>query len=112
MITNDCLISATLVAEIKDGKITEYTLTPEDFGLDAHPLEAIKGGEPEENRAIITNMLTGKGTDAQLGAVAVNVALLMKLFGHDDLKFNAQQAIDAMNSGKAYQLVQQLAERG
>ncbi|MFC5077365.1 Bifunctional protein TrpGD [Vibrio thalassae] len=102
----------TLVAEIKDGQITEYTLAPEDFGLDAHPLEAIKGGEPEENRAIITDMLTGKGTDAQLGAVAVNVALLMKLFGHDDLKSNAQQAIDAMNSGKAYKLVQQLAERG
>ena len=69
----------TLVAEIKDGVITEYTLAPEDFGVNRHPLEAIKGGEPEENRAIITNMLTGKGTEAQLGAVAVNVALLMKL---------------------------------
>ncbi|MCV5343458.1 anthranilate phosphoribosyltransferase, partial [Escherichia coli] len=50
-----------------------------------------------------------KGTDAQLGAVAVNVALLMRLFGHEDLKANTQQAIEAMNSGKAYQLVQQLA---
>ncbi|MCL9775900.1 anthranilate phosphoribosyltransferase [Vibrio methylphosphonaticus] len=102
----------TLVAEIKDGVITEYTLTPEDFGVNRHPLEAIKGGEPEENRAIITNMLTGKGTEAQLGAVAVNVALLMKLFGFEDLKANAQQAIDAMNSGKAYELVKQLAARG
>lgn len=102
----------TLVAEIQDGKITEYTLTPADFGLESYPLETIKGGEPEENRAIITNMLTGKGTDAQLGAVAVNVALLMKLFGHEDLKGNAAQAIDAMNSGKAYELVQKLAAHG
>lgn len=102
----------TLVAEIQDGKITEYTLTPADFGLDSYPLETIKGGEPEENRAIITNMLTGKGTDAQLGAVAVNVALLMKLFGHVDLKANAAQAIDAMNSGRAYELVQKLAAHG
>ncbi|MGF1750459.1 anthranilate phosphoribosyltransferase [Vibrio cionasavignyae] len=102
----------TLVAEIKDGVITEYTLTPEDFGVNRHPLEAIKGGEPEENRAIITNMLTGKGTEAQLGAVAVNVALLMKLFGFEDLKANAQQAINAMNSGQAYELVKQLAARG
>lgn len=99
----------TLVAEIKDGQINEYTLTPGDFGLASHPLEAIKGGEPEENRTIITKMLTGQGSDAQLGAVAVNVALLMKLFGHEDLAANAQQAIDAMNNGAAYKLVQQLA---
>lgn len=102
----------TLVAEIQDGKITEYTLTPQDFGVNQHPLEAIKGGEPAENRAIVTDILTGKGTEAQLSAVAVNVALLMKLFGHNDLKANAKQAIDAMNSGKAFTLVEQLAARG
>ncbi|WP_026025293.1 anthranilate phosphoribosyltransferase [Aliivibrio logei] len=102
----------TTVAEIINGEIKEYTLTPEDFGLETHPLDAIKGGEPEENKAIITDILTGKGTDAQLGAIAVNVSLLMRLFGHEDLKANAQKAIDAMNSGKAFTLVQQLAARG
>ncbi|MGL6258849.1 anthranilate phosphoribosyltransferase [Vibrio sp. WXL210] len=101
----------TKVAEIKDGVITEYVLTPADFGLESYPLEAIKGGEPEENRAIITNILTGKGTPAQVGAVAANVALLMRLFGHEDLKANTQQAIEAMNSGKAFDLVQRLAKQ-
>lgn len=102
----------THVAEIKDGEITEYTLTPQDFGLETYPLEAIKGGEPQENRAIIENILTGKGTPAQIAAVAVNVALLLRLFGFEDLKANAQRAIDVMNSGKAFDLVKQLAERG
>lgn len=102
----------THVAEIKDGKIVEYTLTPQDFGLDTYPLEAIKGGEPEENRAIITDILTGKGTPAQLAAVAVNVGLLLRLFGNEDLKENAARAIEVMNSGKAFELVQQLAIRG
>ncbi|WHR51720.1 anthranilate phosphoribosyltransferase [Vibrio furnissii] len=102
----------THVAEIKDGEITEYTLTPQDFGLETYPLEAIKGGEPQENRAIIENILTGKGTPAQVAAVAVNVALLLRLFGFEDLKANAQRAIDVMNSGKAFDLVKQLAERG
>lgn len=102
----------TLVAEIRDGHIIEYTLTPKDFGVENYPLEAIQGGEPAENRAIITNLLTGKGTPAQLAAVAVNVALLLRLFGQEDLKANTQQAISVMNSGKAYQLVQQLAQRG
>ncbi|MCG6266357.1 anthranilate phosphoribosyltransferase [Vibrio furnissii] len=102
----------THVAEIKDGEITEYTLTPQDFGLETYPLEAIKGGEPQENRAIIENILAGKGTPAQIAAVAVNVALLLRLFGFEDLKANAQRAIDVMNSGKAFDLVKQLAERG
>src|SRR5690606_24020017 len=102
----------TLVAEIINGDIREYTVTPEDFGLQTHALDAIKGGEPEENRAIITNILTGKGTEAQQSAVAVNVALLLRLFGQEDLKANAQQAMEVMQSGKAYQLVAQLAARG
>ncbi|PSW18361.1 anthranilate phosphoribosyltransferase [Photobacterium sanctipauli] len=102
----------TTVAEIIDGEIKEYTLTPADFGLNTHPLDTIKGGEPEENRQIITDILTGKGTEAQVGAVAVNVALLLRLFGNEDLKANTQKAIDVMQSGKAYELVGQLAARG
>ena len=102
----------TIVVEIKQGDISEYTLSPEDFGVNSHPLDAIKGGEPAENRAIITDILTGKGTEAQVSAVAVNVALLLRLFGQEDLKANTEQAIQVMNSGKAYQLVTQLAKRG
>lgn len=103
---------STLVNEIINGEIKEYILTPEDFGVKTHPLDAIKGGDSEENRAIITKILNGEGTEAQVSAVAVNVALLLRLFGQDDLKANTQQAIEAMNSGKAYQLVTQLAARG
>ncbi|WP_064602765.1 anthranilate phosphoribosyltransferase [Photobacterium sp. J15] len=102
----------TTVAEIIDGEIKEYTLTPTDFGLDTYPLETIKGGEPEENRRIITNILIGRGTDAQQAAVAVNVALLLRLFGKEDLKANTQKAIDVMQSGKAFELVEKLAARG
>ncbi|WP_281544287.1 anthranilate phosphoribosyltransferase [Grimontia sp. SpTr1] len=101
----------TTVAEIKDGVITEYTLTPEDFGVQTYPLESIKGGTPEENREIISQILQGNGTDAQQSAVAVNVALLLRLFGQEDLKANTQKALDVMNSGKPFELVQQLASR-
>ncbi|WP_028025203.1 anthranilate phosphoribosyltransferase [Enterovibrio calviensis] len=101
----------TTVAEIKDGVITEYTLTPEDFGVNTHPLKSIEGGTPEENREIITQILQGKGTEAQQSAVAVNVALLLRLFGQEDLKANTQKALDVMSSGKPFELVQQLASR-
>lgn len=100
------------MAEIRQGELIEYTLTPEDFGVNRYPLDAIRGGGPEENRAIITQILTGNGTAAQMAAVAVNVALLLRLFGQEDLKANTQQAIAVMKSGQAYGLVQQLAQRG
>ncbi|WP_434355490.1 anthranilate phosphoribosyltransferase [Parasalinivibrio latis] len=102
----------TQVAEIRDGKIEEYTLSPEDFGLESHPLEAIKGGDPEENRDIITKILQGNGERAHTAAVAANVALLLRLFGQEDLKQNTQQALDVMASGKPYSLVEALAARG
>ncbi|MFD2180505.1 anthranilate phosphoribosyltransferase [Veronia pacifica] len=101
----------TTVAEIKNGEIEHYTLTPEDFGVEAYPLEAIKGGTPEENREVTSLILQGKATDAQQSAVAINVALFLRLFGHQDLKANTQKALDVMKSGKPYQLVQQLAAR-
>ncbi len=102
----------TQVAEIKNGEIIEYTLTPDDFGLPTYPLSAIEGGEPEENKRMVTDILTGKGQPAHVAAVAANVALLLRLFGEEDLKANAATAIEIMNSGKAYELVEELAKRG
>lgn len=102
----------THVAEIKQGKITQYTLTPADFGLETYPLNSIKGGCPQENKQIIARVLQGKGTDAQQSVVAANVALLLRLFGHDDLKINTQKALNVMKSGTPYQLIGQLALRG
>ena len=43
---------STTVAEIIDGEIRQYHLSPADFGLQEFPLEAIRGGEPEQNRQI------------------------------------------------------------
>jgi anthranilate phosphoribosyltransferase len=104
--------AATLVAELKDGKITTYELTPQDFGLDNYPIESLLGGKPEENRDILARLLQGKGDPAHEAAVAVNVAMLLRLFGQEDLKQNAQQALAVMRSGEPYQRVLALAARG
>ncbi|UJF19822.1 anthranilate phosphoribosyltransferase [Vibrio sp. SS-MA-C1-2] len=102
----------THVAEIINGEINRYSVKPADFGLKEHSLLSIAGGTPTENRVITEAILQGKASDAQQSAVAANVALLMRLFGHQDLKANAEQAIEVMRSGKPLELVSQLAERG
>ena len=100
----------TQVAEIKNGKIDYFTLTPEDFGLKTQSLESLRGGEPQENAQYLTALLQGKGKAEHANAVAANVALLLKLFGHDDLKQNVQNVLTHLASGKAFETLQHLTK--
>ncbi len=101
----------TQVAELVDGKIKEYTITPADFGVETYPVESIFGGTPEENKIITEQILQGKGTDAQQAAVAINTSALLVLNGlAENFRAGATMALDAMNSGKPLQLVKKLAE--
>lgn len=104
--------SATQVAELRDGEITCYQLVPEDFGCHSYPQEALAGGTPQENCHILTKLLQGKGEPAHETAVAMNVAMLLRVFGHEDLRDNTQRALSAIRSGEAYNRVIALAARG
>lgn len=100
----------TQVAEIENGQIHYYTVTPEDFGVQRHSLESLRGGEPAENATKITALLQGKGEPAHIDAVAVNVAMLMKTFGESDLKANVAKVKAVLASGKAFETLQKLAK--
>lgn len=102
----------TQVAELRDGEITRYDISPPDFGLEFHGKESLAGGTPQENRDILRQLLQGNGQTAHEQAIAINVAMLMKLFGNEDLRHNAEQAIAMIRSGRAYELVTALAARG
>ncbi len=43
---------------------------------------------------------------------AANVAMLMRLHGHEDLQANAQTVLEVLRSGSAYDRVAALAARG
>lgn len=60
----------TFVAELEDGKITEYTIQPEQFGLKPAPLNAIQVGNADEAKAMLLGVL-----DNQPGA-ARDIVLL------------------------------------
>lgn len=106
------LHAPTQVAELRNGEVETYELTHADFGLESAPLSALRGGVPEENRDILARLLQGKGERAHCAAVAANVALLLRLFGQENLRHNAQQALEVIHSGQAYQRVTALAARG
>ncbi|MDH2924335.1 anthranilate phosphoribosyltransferase [Nicoletella semolina] len=99
----------TKVAEIKNGNIDYFTVTPADFGIETHSLDALKGGEPAENAAKLTALLQGKGEMAHIDAVAANVAMLMRIFGESDLKANAKRVKALLTTDKAFQTLVQLS---
>ena len=99
---------ATEVAEVRNGEIERYTLTPQDFGFQVKPLESLRGGEPTENAQMITALLQGKGKAEHHQAVAMNTALLLKLFGQEDIKDNAQRVLDVITQGKPFETLQKL----
>ncbi|MBV7387747.1 anthranilate phosphoribosyltransferase [Pasteurellaceae bacterium TAE3-ERU1] len=98
----------TQVAEVKNGRITRFTLTPEDFGLKQQALDTLKGGEPAENAQMLTALLQGEGSHYHANAVAANTALLLRLFGHDDLKATTAKVLETLASGEAYCTLQAL----
>lgn len=104
------LHGATQVAEVHGDKITQYELTAADFGLPEYALEDIKGGEPEENKQMISDMLAGNGADAHVAAVAANTGALLKLAGLvKTFEEGATKAKQVIESGKALDVIQQAA---
>ena len=51
------LSGETAIAELRDGVVRRYTVTPEDFGLHRAPLEAVQGGDAKHNAEIIHKIL-------------------------------------------------------
>lgn len=100
----------TRIAEIQAGNIRYYTLNPSDFRVETHSLDALRGGKPSENAAHLTALLQGKGNTAHIDAVAVNVAMLMRLFGHADLKANVAQVKSILTSGKPFETLTKLSQ--
>jgi anthranilate phosphoribosyltransferase len=50
----------TEVAEWRDGRVRRFTLTPEAAGLPRAPVEALRGGDPEENAQALRELLDGR----------------------------------------------------
>ncbi len=53
-------VAPTRVLEVRDGAISEWTVSAADVGLDAAPYEELTGGGPQDNAAIARRILDGE----------------------------------------------------
>lgn len=75
------LAQPTDLALLQQGAVTAEVLDPRSLPLAPAPLADLRGGEVEENAAILQAVLQGKGTLAQRDAVALNAALALWVAG-------------------------------
>jgi len=100
----------TDIAELKDGQVTIYQVSPQDLGIEPYPLSSLTGGDAQENARLIADLLQGKGQPAHEYAVAVNVAATLYLTGKAiSIKAGVEVALNSIRSGAPYKIVEQLA---
>ncbi len=91
----------TQVAELKDGIVRTFTVSPQDAGVGTYDFEELKGGDAEHNAAALREVLGGKKS-AYRDVVLLNAAASLMVAGiTDNLKAGAELAAQSIDNGMA-----------
>ncbi len=103
------LAANTWVAELNDGKISEYSLSPEDFGIERGDLSALKVADANESLAMVKQALSPDGGAAS-DMVALNAGAALYVAGiAESIKEGVSLAQDVMGAGLAKAKISELA---
>jgi anthranilate phosphoribosyltransferase len=111
-------LGPTYLCELRDGDITETTLTPRDLGLegpDPDPTHLAPADTPEGNAQLVRDVLSGNAASAahraRLDLVAVNAAAALRVSGLAETWPDAvHRAREILASGAALDRLNRLAE--
>ncbi len=95
------LAGETTVGDVRLDVVRIYSVTPEDFGLERAPLEAVAGGDAAHNAELIRAILTGEKGPRRDIAVANAAAAIVASGRAADFLEGAQLAAAAIDSGEA-----------
>lgn len=103
---------STKVAELRDGKIAEYDLHPEDFGVKTRSREELRGGaNAAENAEITLSVLRGGESGAKTDASLLNAMAAIYVSGRAaSLTEALALARDSLLSGAARRKLEMLVE--
>lgn len=98
----------TKVSRFRDGKIDNFFLTPEDFGLKRSDVKELLGGDKDENAKILLQILKGeKGPKRDI--VLINSAAALVVAGRiEDFKEGVMIASEAIDSGRAMRKLEEI----
>lgn len=107
------LAAPTDLAIVAEGKVTQAMIDPQQLGLASAPTSALRGGEVEENAAILRQVLQGEGSQAQQDVVALNASLALQVAQAVPLSDHQQgisKAKEILRSGAAWAKLAELVE--
>lgn len=105
------LTGPSTVSEIKDGKVTTYEVTPEQFGLSCCEIDKLQGGDGIVNAQITKDILAGKEQGAKRDIVLLNAGAALYIGGKtDSIKDGITLAARTIDSGKAVGVLDQLVK--
>lgn len=95
------LSGGSRIAELKNGRIEEYRVSPEDFGLGYAPLAALRADSADESKTILLSVLDGQRGPAR-DIVLLNAGAAIYTAGcSDSLADGVKAAAAAIDSGAA-----------
>jgi anthranilate phosphoribosyltransferase len=102
--------ASSQVAELRDGNVSTFSVTPEDAGLTRAAAAALKGGDPKENAAALRAVLDGE-VSAYRDIVLLNAAAALVVAERAaNLAEGVAQAMAAVDGGKAREVLAKLVD--
>ena len=100
----------TSVTQLIKGKISEFEIMPEAFGINSAKLSDLAGGEPAVNAAALSNLLGGEHSPYR-DIVLLNAGAALSVAGKaGDIKQGITLAAESLDTGKAKSVLTRLAE--
>ena len=92
----------TTVSEVSDGKIKDYEISPEDFGLVRHHPDSLLGGDAHLNARILRDVLSGEERGAARDVTLMNAGAAIYVAGiSTNLEEGVRLAEESIHSGAA-----------
>ena len=106
------LSSQSEVFEMKDRFVTDaITFDPRSLGFEWVEMDALMGGDADENAAIIRNIMENKAEPAQSDIVLLNATFGIHAAGKTDHLSDARElAVESLESGSAKQALDRFIE--
>jgi anthranilate phosphoribosyltransferase len=96
------ICAKTKVSHLENGRIKNYSLKPEEFGIARVKSKELLGGSAEENAEIAIRILRGAEKESRRNVVLLNAAAAIYVGGKaKDIKAGLKQAAEALDSGAA-----------
>jgi len=99
---------ATFVAELRDGAVRTFEVTPAAFGLSESDPAGLRGGDPHTNARILTEALAGAKGPVRDTAVMTAAAALYVAGAAAELPEAARRAAATLDDGSAHGVLQRL----